>query len=125
MERAIWILSTHACARMVYTVQELTQVLFNTSEQHKDIAVYRKQRDFQDAIKVFEFISCRSPFDAADSSLRNLFTGEIAEKNVDVHCALEVGKRIEEQMCGVAIFDYQLDTKLKAIHECQVNGIHN
>ena len=36
LERATWLLSTPACAEMVCTIQELTNVVFQTSEQHKD-----------------------------------------------------------------------------------------
>ena len=115
MERSTWLLSTPACAAMVYAVQELTEVLCQTSEQHKDISTSRVKRDISDAMKVLNFISCRSPSDKTNKSLRSMFTGEIASKSVNAHKAAEVGKRIVEGMEGVPIFDYSYETKLKAI----------
>ena len=55
-------------------MQQLTNVKYNTIEQHKEATYARVARDAKDTQEVLHYLSQKSQF-TADTSLRNIGTG--------------------------------------------------
>ncbi|KAK3895535.1 hypothetical protein Pcinc_000773 [Petrolisthes cinctipes] len=53
------------------TMQQLTSIMFETSEQHKDISQAHQRRDSVNCSKLLSFIDWRSPFEV-DTSFHNI-----------------------------------------------------
>ena len=49
IQRLLWLLSMPSCASVTHSMQELTGVCYNTSEQHKDSTQSRYRRYMQDS----------------------------------------------------------------------------
>ena len=69
-------------------MQELTGVVYFTSNQHKEATR-----------AILEYLGDRNPF-TSDVSLRNIETGVIAEPDVNVDKAENIGTRTLEMMKG-------------------------
>ena len=69
MQRLVWLLSKPACADITHSMQELTEVCCNTSEQHKDSTQSRIKRYTEDTYKILNTLSDLDPF-SSDLSLR-------------------------------------------------------
>ena len=78
-------------------MQELTEVDYTTSEQHKDMSDSRIKWDMKDTKTILEFMGARDPF-SEDSTLRSIVTGVIADNRVNVDKAKEVGQNILKTM---------------------------
>ena len=73
-------------------MQELTGVGYFTSDQHKEASHARKERDRKDTLAIHEYLCDRNPF-TSDVSLRNIETGVVAEPDVNVDKAENIGNR--------------------------------
>ena len=73
-----------SCAEINSSMQQLTNVKYSTSEQHKEATYARVERDAKDTPEVILYLSQRSPF-TAETSLRNIATGVTAPPHVNVH----------------------------------------
>ncbi|XP_062577688.1 uncharacterized protein LOC134239534 [Saccostrea cucullata] len=104
-QRAQWIMSMPACAKLKVTLQDLTGTGFQTSDIHKGASTARMSRDKKDISAVLEFLRLRNPFEG-DNTLRNIHTGEIAHKSVNADTARIVGKKIISTLPGQNIVDY-------------------
>ena len=93
-------------------MQELTELSFTSSEQHKDCTLPRTQRDQQDSMKLKQKLLDCNPFDK-DSSLRNVVTRVVANDDVNVHDYEAVGKAIVQKMVDQPIFTYSFKRKDK------------
>ncbi len=63
MQRLVWVLSMPACgADTTHSMQELTGVCCNTSEQHKDSTQSRIRRDTENTYKILNMLSDLNPF---------------------------------------------------------------
>lgn len=91
-QRAQWIMSMPACAKINEALQELTGTGFETSDIHKEASTARMSRDKNDISAVLEFLRLRNPFEG-DNTLRNIYTGEVAQKSVSADTAKDVGKK--------------------------------
>ena len=58
----VWLLSMPACADVSHSMQELTGINCNTSEQHKDSTQSRIKRDTEDIYKILATLSDLDPF---------------------------------------------------------------
>lgn len=94
-QRAQWILSMPACADYNSAMQELTGVGHFTSDQHKEASHARKERDRKDTLAILEYLCDRNPF-TSNVSLRNIETGVVAEPDVNVDKAENIGTRTLE-----------------------------
>ena len=74
-------------------MQELTEVYFETSEQHRSATNAIFVRDNEDITKVLSFLKQISPF-AEDGLLRNIATGVIADVSVHADMVLAFRKTI-------------------------------
>ena len=87
-------------------MQELTNLSYTTTEQHKESTEARKKREAVD-LEEINF----SP----DPSLRNVVTGVVAEEAVNVHEYEYVGCRIIHKMKGQSAFTFSFSRKDKAV----------
>lgn len=104
-QRAQWILSMPACADYNSAMQELTGVGHFTSDQHKEASHARKERDRKDTLAILEYLCDRNPF-TSNVSLRNIETGVVAEPDVNVDKAENIGTRTLEMMKGENVLSF-------------------
>ena len=98
VQRLTWILGMPSC-EVNCTMQELTGVNYNTSEQHKHTPKSRHQRDTEDTYKLIEAFKEWDPF-GSEPQLHNLVSGVAAHDKVNVDEARSVGQTILESMIG-------------------------
>lgn len=109
-QRLAWVMSLPACAEINGAMQNLTDIVNNTSEQHKEATKARQERDHRDAQEIITFLSLRNPF-SADPSLRSITTGIVAEDNVNADKAKEVGEKILSSLTGKNVYDHSFRGK--------------
>lgn len=109
-QRLIWLLSMPACADVNNAMQNLTGVMYHTSDQHKDTTKARKERDYKDTNELVTYLSQRNPF-SADPSLRIIMTAVVAGEDVNAEKAKEVGEKILSSMVGKNIHDHSFRKK--------------
>ena len=63
LQRTVWLLSTPACVEVNRALQEITQVIYETSEQHNGTTQARLTRDFKDSTNILKYVMARNPFD--------------------------------------------------------------
>ena len=63
-----WVYTNHACAAMT----KITSLSLLSSEQHVEMGKTRKERDYNDLLTLYDWLSTHSPFDAADDRLRSI-----------------------------------------------------
>ena len=103
-------MSMPACAEVKGAMQNLTDIVNNTSEQHKEATNARQERDHEDAHESVTFLSLKNPF-SADPSLRSITTDIVAEDNVNADKAKEVGEKILSSLTGRTVFDHSFRRK--------------
>ena len=70
--RAQWILSMPTCAYINKAMQEVTDMEFITTNQHKDMAKARQDRDCKDMFSLLQTVLQNNQFVKSDPSLRNI-----------------------------------------------------
>ena len=113
-QRLLWVLSMPACVEINSPIQQLTNVKYSTSEQHKEVTYARVARDAKDTQEVLLYLSQRSPF-TAETSLRNIETGVIAPPHVNVYEPKSIGKHILASMEGNPCVSYIFWKKNQAV----------
>ena len=98
-QRLVWLLSTPACVQVNCAMQELTEVSYTPSDQHKDVSKARQERDMADTLEVLEYLTPRSPF-GGNSTLHSIASGITADATVNCDCAQQVGGKVREGMVG-------------------------
>ena len=86
-------------------MQELTSVLYTTSEQHKEASQPRITRDKSNLDAMLEFLRSRNPFESC-SELRNITTGLVADKHVNCDHVKQVGDSIVSTMINTSVVEY-------------------
>lgn len=109
-QRNVWCMSSPVCAEVNEAMQQLTNVTFTTSEQHKDMSAARQSRDSMDVKKLIDFLKDKNPFER-EGSLRNIVTGIVADDKVNVTQAKEIGEKILNGMLGKEVYNYALRKK--------------
>ena len=109
-QRTQWLLSMPACADMNSAMQELTGLVFSTSDQHVEAGETRQKKDEQDRQSLLRFLLNRNPF-AGDMSLRNISTGVTADPTVNADSAKAVGNTILQSMQGSAVKEFKFKKK--------------
>ena len=82
-------------------MEEVTGVVYSTSEQHTDTSSARITRDNVDARKVLDY----SPY-TSDECLKNILTSVVTDDSINVDALISVGKRIVNRMDGKDLFSY-------------------
>jgi hypothetical protein len=104
-QRAQWILSMPACADYNSAMQEHTGVGYFTRDQHKEASHARKERDRKDTLAILEYLCDRNPF-TSNVSLRNIETDVVAEPDVNVDKAENIGNRTLEMIKGENVLSF-------------------
>ena len=103
-------MSMPSCAEVNSAMQNLTGVMYHTSEQHKETTKARQERDYKDTNELITFLSQRNPFNP-DPSLRSITSGVVTEDNVNADKAKEVGGKILSSMAGKNVHDHSFRRK--------------
>ena len=111
-QRTLWTMSSHVSSTYNDAMQSFTHQTFTTSEQHKETTVSRMKRDHADPKTVIEKLQEFSPF-SEEASLRNIITGVNANKDINVHNIITIGKEIVGKMEGQEIFSFSYKRKMK------------
>ena len=113
-QRSQWLLSMPACADMNNAMQDFTGQKYLSSEQHKDCSEARMNRDEKDREIFLEFLRERNPF-SNQQCLRNIETGAVAETNVNVDEAKQIGHNILTEMTEKFVQNYTFKRNQQAI----------
>lgn len=115
-QRTLWTMSRPVTSAYNYAMQEFSQMLYTTSEQHKEATSARMNRDKSDKEKLVEKLADFSPF-TGDATLRNIITGINANDNVNVDDLFTVGNSTVQTMEGQSIFSYshKRNTRVKTL----------
>ena len=92
-----------ACADMSESMQKLTGVSFETSDQHKDMFESRQARDVKDTIALISYLRDRDPFTQNTDSLLSIATGMTAQEGVNAEKARYIGESIMTSMTGQSV----------------------
>ncbi|CAC5375557.1 unnamed protein product [Mytilus coruscus] len=116
-QRSLWLMSMPVCAEINQAMQDLSGVGYCASEQHKDETRARQKKDTEDIQTLVTFLKSRNPFiePEVDRSLRNIETGVIADKTVNVDDAKKVGTCIIQEIVGKNISDHTFRRTKQAI----------
>ena len=52
LQRELWVMSIPACADMNRAMQNFTGVVYENSEQHKEVTCTRIEEDYKDAVTI-------------------------------------------------------------------------
>ena len=74
----------------------------------------RKERDRKDTLAILEYLCDRNPF-TSDVSLRNIETGVVAEPDVNVNKAENIGTRTLEMMKGENVLSFSFKKSNQAV----------
>ena len=102
-QRLLLGLSMPACAEINSSMQQLTNVKYSTSEQHKEATHARVKRDAKDTQEVIPI--SKEPF-TAETALRNIATGVTEPPHVNVHESKSIGNHILASMEGNSVASY-------------------
>ena len=105
IQRLVWLLSRPACSEVNLAMQDLLDILYQTSEQHKEISESRQEKDQADSTVLMSFLSERNPF-KDDHKLHNIVTGVVAERAVNAPEAKDVGNNIILSLHGKNIMQH-------------------
>ena len=96
-QRNLWTQSMPHRARINLAITESPRMDFIASIQHETSTTARLQRDCDDVSCLLEIVKEFSPF-SADPTLRNVVTGEVASREVNVDSYQSVEKYIIKAM---------------------------
>ena len=113
-QRLLWALSMPACAEINSSMQQLNNVKYSTSEQHKEDTYAKVARDAKDTQEVLLYLSQRSTF-TAEIYLRNIATGVTAPPHVNVHESKSIGTHILAYLEGNPVASYIFQKKDQAV----------
>lgn len=75
IQRLIWVMSRPTCSKVAGLMADLTSCDLSSSEQHRECANSRENRDCSDLKKIIEFLDSANPFTGDGDSLRSIATG--------------------------------------------------
>ncbi len=115
LQRSVWLLSTPACAEINRSMQEVTGIKYETSDQHKEKTQARHIKDLEDSVNIIKYMFVRNPFHN-QKELTSIDTGEVAIPAVNVDTAHAVGMSIITSMTGKAVTEYTFKKKRHSIN---------
>ena len=113
-QRNVWTLSMPLCAAVHQSLQEISNMVRKSGEQHAEMGVSRTARDWRDTQLVADFIQERNPFEYGDTFC-NIATGVHAHPSVNVENAKALGDSILERMVGQKLSEYTFKRKEQAV----------
>ena len=111
--RHLWVLSMSDGAVIHQAMTEVTGLTVKSSEQHVEMGVARRSRDYTDCQKFLEWLQQRNPFLYEDQHLHSLSIGLVSTDRDDVNCdeAEEVGLAIQEKLDGMRMLTCKIKRK--------------
>ena len=106
----VWLMSMPSCGEVNNATQNLTCVMYHTSEQHKEATKARQERDYKDTNELITFLLQRNPFNP-NPSLRSISSGVVAEDNVNADKAKEAGGKTLSSMARKNVHDHSFRRK--------------
>ena len=122
IQRLVWLLSRPACSEVNLAMQDLLDILYQTSEKHKEISESRQEKDQADSTVLMSFLSERNPF-KDDHKLHNRVTGVVAERAVSAPDAKDVGNNIILSLHGKNIMQHSFRRKEHVVTMASQNVI--
>ncbi len=113
-QRHLWLQSMPACIVVNNIMQEMSGVVYETSEQHKDLTKARLDRDMTDTNTLATALQDRNPF-RQGAELTNIMTGVCANDQVNVDKAKDIGRNILQSMEGESVSVLVFKRKVQAI----------
>ena len=110
----VWLMARPVCAEENNTMQQLTGVQYNTSEQHKDLTTTRQGKDMADSCELLEFLESRN-LSSDNCSLRSIATGINAVISVNVDTAKYVEEKILTSMAQQKVLQHCFTKKDQAV----------
>ena len=105
IQHSIYILSRPASAEVSTSIQELIDTNDISSDQHKSSSNSRAERDNIDIDKLIYSLKEYNPF-SNEKNLRNIVTGIVANGNVNVKQAGEIGKNVLKLMEDQTVVEF-------------------
>ena len=102
-QRLLWTMSASITAKYQQAMQEINNLRYSTSKQHKDLTKARLEKDKDDLKIIKDILKSCSTF-SENPSLRNIVNGVIANLNVAVHEFEFIGKKLNDNMVGQPAF---------------------
>ena len=99
LQRALWVMSMPTCSSYNLAMQELTNVVYKTSKQHKSLSHSTIEKDKNDVQKVLDYMITISPY-TEDEALKNIVTGVVADESVNVVLFQTNGEELIKKMEG-------------------------
>ena len=108
LQRTKWVLSTTTTAAVKQAMEEFAGVRYESSEQHvdqhKECSKTRYLRDYQDAMKMLQYLEFRNPFEG-HADIVCIDTGEEGDASVNVHLSKDIGQKVIDSMVGKSILN--------------------
>ena len=80
VRRNVWLQAAPTVATIKNDLRSCTGVRRESSEQHKDVGLTKKERDVRNAYEFVTFLVDRNPFHMEEEGVVNLGTGEVTIK---------------------------------------------
>ncbi|KAG5867406.1 hypothetical protein JTB14_014971 [Gonioctena quinquepunctata] len=106
--------------RISQSLEEFTEVIFSTSEQHVDSRPSRQERDNADVMKLSKWLSQHPPFSVL-VKLVSLGTGIVGGPEINCHNAEEIGRK-ELGIIGKTFSELSFPRKKKGFFHCPAHA---
>ena len=112
-QRALWTMSAPLSSAYNYAMQDFSNTVYVSCEQHKEVTPSQIERDRTDLQKLASKFERHSPF-TEGQNLINVITGINTDKDVNVQNLFAVGKNTIEEIENHSVFSYSCERKMKA-----------
>ena len=102
------------CAEVNSAMQQLTNINYYTSEQHKDLTKARQDKDMTDTCELLEFLESQNPF-SKKCCLHSIATSINTDCKVNVDRAKCIGDNILKSMIGKKIVEHTFRKKEQVV----------
>ena len=111
-QRDVWTMSAPVSSAYNYAMQEFSNTVHTTIEQHKEATASRMERDRADLAILATKLEQHSRL-LKETTLQNVVTGINADKDVNVQDLFIVGRDTVKHMQGRSVFSYSYKRKNK------------
>ena len=114
-QREFWTMSAPVSSAYNYAMQEFSNTVYTTSEQHKEATTSQLERDRADLAILATKLEQHSPF-LKETTLQNIVTGINADKDVNVQDIFIVGRDTVKHMEGQSVLHIPTNVRIKSRH---------
>ena len=111
--RHLWVLSLSDSADIHQAMMDVSGLIVKSSEQHVEMGMARRSRDYAHCKIFLEWLQQRNPFSYEDQHLHSLSLGLVSDGHDGVNCdrAEEIGQMIQEKLDNVPILECKIKRK--------------